>query len=93
MAGGASGAALRAWVVAARGGGDRSRGARYARDMTAAEKLLEEVLALPRAERAKLVARVAESLAESEQPKRTDFVAEARVFVDQHHDLLERLAK
>lgn len=62
--------------------------------MTAAEKLLAEVLALPKTERAKIVARVNESLAESDAPvTRPDFVAEGRAFAARHRELLERLAK
>ena len=61
--------------------------------MTAAEKLLAEVLALPRPERAKLGARVHESLASEEAAARPDFLAEGRVFVEQNRALLERLAK
>lgn len=66
----------------------------YALQMTAAEKLLAEVLALPRGERAKLVARVNESLVEPEPPAvRADFVSEGRSFIENNRELLERLAK
>jgi hypothetical protein len=60
--------------------------------MTAAEKLLAEVLALPKSARAKLVARVNESLADEAEISPPDFVAEGRSFVERNRELLERLA-